>query len=1697
MKTNTTIYSHCLSKIFIGLFALASVSPVMGNYLYVGQGTDNNWTTGANWQGGTGPSGYGNIVSFVEFSANNPTTATSNNNLTQNYGLIVTFYDKQVPPYNTNAPSYTITGNAINFQNLDDSAVNPQTISVSNLVTLAGYPSTYVPTVMSGASGSYLTINSPIEIDDYGSLDFDGLAGTMKINGVISSKAHDPGADSLTMKPRSTGGLVILTAANTYTGNTTINGGTLQLTGTASISSSNLVTVNTTFDISGSMDQSINALAGTTAGAVVKLGTHNLTITGSYTTAYAGTFTGSGILIINGAGNLSLSGTGGPSAITLQQGTIQAGSATGLGSGTITFNGGTLQYGTGVTTDFSSRFSTATGQQYNIDTNGNTVTFGTALNSTGGSLTKIGTGTLILAVANTYAGGTTLAGGALQANSGTAVSTGTITFTGGSLKYGTGVTRDFSSQFSQAANQQYAVDTNGNTVTWATSLTSTGGTLTKSGTGTLILTGTNTYSGGTILFGGFVQIDRSNELGTGTLTFSGGALKYATGFTGDLSSSFSTAANQTYAVDTNGQSLTFASNLTSAGGKLVISGGGTLTLTGSNTFSGGTTLTKGTVRLGSSKSLGTGALTTIDPTVVYTNGVDIANPIIMAAETTLEVDGTDSATQSGTISETGTMAAVVKEGTGTLILTGTNTYTGGTRVNAGVLQGNTDSLQGDIKNNASLVFDQAADGTYAGTLSGTGSVSKINSGTLIVTGTNTLSGTFILAGGTVQAGSSTAFGTGTISFTGGALQYGNGITQDFSNQFSKAANQNYSIDTNGNDVTFATALTSTGGSFTLNDSGIVPGVLTLTGSNTYSGGTILNGGTLVAGNASALGTGTITFNGGTLQYGSGVTKDFSGQFDTAANQSYNIDLAGNEVTFATSLSSSGGSLAVFDGGTLTLAGANTYSGGTIVAGSTLVLGSSQALGTGAVQTYDPPVVHPKLVYTNGIVIANAITMNADTLLEVDNSDSATQSGNISENGGSEAVTKLGSGTLILTGSNSYTGGTSLQAGTLQAGSATALGTGYINFAGGTLQYGSGVTTDFSSQFVGKGSQLYSIDTNGNNVTFACSLNSVGGSLTKLGAGALTLAAANTYSGGTSLVAGTLITANPTALGTGVVKQTGGTLQTNNINHVITVGGNFVQTAGMLVLNINGAPGATSNDQVNVNGTASLGGSLQLNYAAGAISPNQTSTYTLVTTTGGVTSASSAYTTPSVQSGALLLTTTGTISGNDFVVSLKATQLSFATLPGTNYTPNQSNVATYLDKVFGLGSGSTHALQQALDGVSVNPTSLGSAFDQLTPLKFQSFTSSAAFNNMSFSTQGLTEYLANHRGRNGTFVGSDGGIDYSGLAVNNPEIDSSLQSVRSRLIAWSPAPSTGLISDVGDPVLGGIDMKETSAKLSAEEANRFNVFIAGDVVLAQYFSNPTAGIAGANSTTGAVQIGADYKITPHWLVGVTFGYGQTSATLDTIGSNATVNTYSPGVYASYSENGWYANALGSYGFANYNQNRKVAIGAFNGTASSSPAGDQIVGDLNGGYDFHKGNWTFGPTAGLQYTHLNVDGYTETGLPGADLTVSQSQSDSLRSLLGGRLSYAVKEGGLIFTPHLSASWQHEYLNQSRGITSQFSGVGAGSFVVNTPNPSNNSALVDLGLDAQVNDALTIFVDYAAQAGQSNYFGQSVQAGFKIGF
>jgi uncharacterized protein with beta-barrel porin domain len=429
----------------------------------------------------------------------------------------------------------------------------------------------------------------------------------------------------------------------------------------------------------------------------------------------------------------------------------------------------------------------------------------------------------------------------------------------------------------------------------------------------------------------------------------------------------------------------------------------------------------------------------------------------------------------------------------------------------------------------------------------------------------------------------------------------------------------------------------------------------------------------------------------------------------------------------------------------------------------------------------------------------------------------------------------------------------------------------------------------------------------------------------------------------------------------------------------------------------------------------------------------------------------------------------------------------------NLTPNQQAVATNIDLNSITPGPNVNAIITALRGLQTSQ--LPAAFDQLSPQQFGQFASTLAFNNASFETESMDNYLAGLRqGPNGTFVGGNGNIDASGLTLNDPSYDPSLAMVHSRLMAWNAGPIEGTVSDVAGPVLGGVDMKDNKdMKSMAAPAytNPWNFFIRGNVILAQGLSQ--ADVSHFDENTESVELGTDYRITPNLLVGLKAGYGHTDVTLDNNGSSATVDSYSPGLYASYANHGWYANLSGDYIHNAYTQSRD--IGFLDQTANSAPEGNEGVADLDGGYEFHHGALTYGPLVGVQYTHLSVDGYNETGSV-ADLDVADQNADSLRSRLGGRVSYTFSHSGINFTPHLDASWQHEFMDQSRGITSQFSD-GVGSFSVSTDNPSRDSALADLGLDAQFNRTITVFTNYQVQAGQENYFGQSFQAGVKIGF
>ncbi|HEV2969144.1 MAG TPA: autotransporter-associated beta strand repeat-containing protein [Pirellulales bacterium] len=290
---------------------------------------------------------------------------------------------------------------------------------------------------------------------------------------------------------------------------------------------------------------------------------------------------------------------------------------------------------------------------------------------------------------------------------------------------------------------------------------------------------------------------------------------------------------------------------------------------------------------------------------------------------TLVVSGSGATTIAGAINDgVGTMALDMN-GSGTLTLSGNNTFIGPTRVNAGALQlgdgtTNNGSVVGYILDNAALAFANPNAQSYARAISGTGSLTKSGAGRLTLSGNNTFTGTTTISAGTLQLGDGTT-NNGSVA---------SNITDNAALVFANPNAQNY-----------AGAISGTG---SLTKSGA--GALTLGGNNTFSGGVTLSAGTVVIGNNNALGTGTLTAGGGTLQ------ADGNGPYtlSDAVTLSNTLTVAGgNSFTLAGPISGSAG-IVKTGAGTLTLSGTNSLSGAITVNAGTLQLANSTVLGTSTV-----------------------------------------------------------------------------------------------------------------------------------------------------------------------------------------------------------------------------------------------------------------------------------------------------------------------------------------------------------------------------------------------------------------------------------------------------------------------------------------------------------------------------------------------------------------------------------------------------------------------------------------------------------------------------------------------------------------------------------------------------------------------------
>ncbi|EHW1987100.1 autotransporter-associated beta strand repeat-containing protein, partial [Salmonella enterica subsp. enterica serovar Agona] len=1052
-------------------------------------------------------------------------------------------------------------------------------------------------------------------IDAHGTFNLADADDSFTVNTVLENVDANSGWNGQSLT-KTGAGTLILNAENTYTGSTTISEGTLIATNVEALGTGN-VTDNATLEMNTGGDFD-NAISG--SGQVVKSGDETLTLSGA--NSYTGGTTISGGTLV--ASNVEALGTGDitdNATLELNAGgdfanniggtgsVVKSGDKTLTLSGSNTYTGGTtISGGTLVASNVEALGSGDVTDNATLEMN----TGGDFANNIGGtgSVVKSGDETLTLSGANSYTGGTTISGGTLVASNVEALGTGDVT-DNATLELNTG--GDFDNAISGS------------------------GQVVKSGDKTLTLSGINSYTGGTTISGGTLVASNVDALGSGDVT-----------------------DNATLELNTGGD----FDNAIGGTGSVVKSGDKTLTLSGANSYTGGTTISGGTLVASNVEALGSGDVTD-NATLELNTGGDFANNI-------------------------GGTGSVVKSGDKTLTLSGTNSYTGGTTISGGTLvANNVEALgTGDVTNNATLELNTGGD--FDNAISGSGQVVKSGDKTLTLSGANSYSGATTISGGTLIATHVNALGTGAIDnrasllldasgqFTvtdlttesGGNTEIGAGSTLQATTLTQKsdstltinldsntadpvihAASQvslagtlditgvgdvldsdpastddldtftliasdktiagdfekltvagmdadladfitvDGRIDDTGKQYELTTALTwyadrddavtdahgtfnltNADGSFAVNtvlenvDATLDPasatgwdgtslikqgaGTLILNAENTYTGGTTISGGTLVATNVDALGSGDVT-DDATLELNTG------GTFDNAISGSGQVVKSGDDV--------------------LTLSGANSYSGGTLISDGTLVASNVEALGTGDVTD--------------------------DATLELN-----TGGDFINNIGGTGRVEKSGDDKLTLSGSNTYTGGTLISSGTLVANDVNALGTGdvtdnatlmlntggdFTNNIGGTGRVeksgDDALTLSGSNTYTGgtliSGGTLVANDVNAlgtgditDNATLA--LNAVGdfdnaisgsGKVEKSGDDALTLSGSNTYTGGTLISSGTLVASNVEALGTGDVTDNA-TLELNTsgtFDNAISGSGQVVKS-GDKMLTLSGA-----------------------------------------------------------------------------------------------------------------------------------------------------------------------------------------------------------------------------------------------------------------------------------------------------------------------------------------------------------------------------------------------------------------------------------------------------------------------------------------------------------------------------------------------
>jgi autotransporter-associated beta strand protein len=803
------------------------------------------------------------------------------------------------------------------------------------------------------------------------------------------------------------------------------------------------------------------------------------------------------------------------------------------------------------------------------------------------------------------------------------------------------------------------------------------------------------------------------------------------------------------------------------------------------------------------------------------------------------------------------------------------------------------------------------------------------------------------------------------------------------------------------------------------------GVLTLSASSAAlaigpEGTLILNGGlvTLTGGPTSAVNNGVVMFTA-PVPGNAPVTLGFTG--------------TGNVIFDLT--------------GTITISAPNnTYSGATILTAGTLQAGSTGALSPNSAFTVNSVLDLHGFNNTIGSLAGSGLVLNnglAAAALTVGNNNTSSSFNGVLKDGTSPLqLVKIGTGTLALTGTNTYTGGTTISAGTVQLGQGGTSGSVVGDIVdNGVLAFDRSDTLTLPQNISGTGS------------------------VTQIGTGTTTLSGRNTYTGTTTVSSGSLIVDGTIASPQTVVNSgaflgghgtiggsliNNGTVGQNNSPATLTVGNNFTQNAGgTLRIGVAGtAPG--QHDLLAVGGHASVAGTLQL-LSLGGFTLQPGDQITFLTAKNGVSG-----TFNNTQNG---LVTTGTIVQVKVTslansIELDATQGNFADTPGVATNANENAVAKALDSA--QGDPRMAAIFAFLNSQPL--ANLPHDLELIAPTQISSINATAVSVAKVQIANVVMRLAAVHAGSTG--------FSSAGLSLNG-----------------------GTVSFEGLAGPSGSEGKSGPAVFAPTPDNRWGVFLTGLGEFTNIYSTPEA--SGYDVDTGGFTFGVDYRVTPNFVIGLTGGYAHTNINLDA-GGNIDANGGKFGAYATLFGNGFYLDSAVTGGPSGYQTRRTALLG----TASGNTSGADFNAMVAAGYDWQTGNLSIGPTASFQYSYVGLNSFSETGSL-APIAFPNQNTQSELSAFGAKATYTWKIGQVTVLPQISAAWQHEYGATAYSVIASFANGAGNSFSVTGPQIGRDSLLVGVGATVILSERIATYLYYDGEFARTNYLSNNVSGGVRISF